>query len=151
MTTIAYRDGVMAADSGSWTGGTVHRWASKLAVGPDGTLYGACGDAAECNAYLKWVNGGCCGESPKPRHLADRASFTVLIAPRGAPIRLLVASGEEIFDAPYMAIGGGSDAAMGALFVGASAQHAIQAAIEHTDYAHGDVNIVCHPTKGDHQ
>ncbi len=151
MTTIAYRNGIMAADTGCWLGASVHRWVNKLAPGPDGALHGVAGNGGECTAYLNWVLGGYQGDPPKPRRVDDQPSFVVLVAPVAGPLRMITDTGEEVYDAPYMAIGGGADTALGALFVGASARQAVQAAIEHSRYAHGAVATIFHPNIGEKQ
>jgi ATP-dependent HslUV protease subunit HslV len=144
MTTIAYRDGIMAADSGVWHGDGMNPWATKVAKGNDGVLYGLTGNAAEASNYIAWVKGGYTGDEPKARSLndGDNSSFVVVIAKAGDPIRLRTAYGDEMYDAPYISIGGGSQACYGAMYVGADAPTAIKAAIEHGASAIGNVQSV---------
>ncbi|MFD1944729.1 hypothetical protein [Paradevosia shaoguanensis] len=146
MTTIAYRDGIMAADSGSWMGDACHGWADKLAQGPDGTLYGAAGHAPEAMAFLEWVRAGADPATmPKPEAVGDDGnSFIVLAVSPGGPVRLIAAKGVEAYDAPYFAIGGGSATAFGALWAGASAVEAIEATKEHGSSAFGRVRAISH-------
>lgn len=145
MTTIAYRDGVMASDSGCWHGEAVHGWSRKLARAPDGTLYGVTGNASECNTFLEWVDTGCIGPEPKAeKEAGDCSSFCVMIASAGKPIRYRTARGDEVFEAPYLAIGPGAVAAYGAMYAGASAVTAIDAAKEHANGAHGRVQSIRH-------
>lgn len=146
MTTIAYRDGVMAADSGSWMGEASHGWAEKLAKGPDGTLYGVAGGAPEALGFLEWVKAGADPEAmPKAEALPDdRNSFIVLAVSPGGPVRIIAARGVETYNAPYFAIGGGSATAFGALWAGASAADAIEATKEHGSSAHGRVLTISH-------
>lgn len=143
MTTIAYRDGVMASDSGSWMGDAAFPWARKLARGADGTLYGVAGDAAACQAFLEWVDAGCNGPRP-PAEKEDegRSSYIVLVAPLSGPLRILTYSGHESYDAPYLAIGGGNVGALCAMHAGASAVSAIEAAIAHAPSAIGSVQSI---------
>ena len=143
MTTIAYRDGVMASDSGAWSGNSSHGWARKLVKGADGTLYGVTGHAAECSSYLAWVDGGCEGAEPKPRETKDEGnSFMVLrVTPRGR-IEFIGAYGAEVYDAPYYAVGAGAEVAFGALYMGATAAEAIEAAREHGSGAFGAVQTI---------
>lgn len=143
MTTIAYRDNTMAADSGSWAGDASHGWAVKIAKGPDGTLYGVAGNAAEAIGFLDWVRGGCIGAQPLPRRKGDDdSSFIVLAASAAGPVRIITAYGEEKYDAPYYAIGAAACCALGAMFVGAGAEQAIAAAIEHGSGAFGAVRSI---------
>lgn len=145
MTTIAYRDGVMAADSGSWQGGASHPWANKLAKGADGVLYGVCGNAPEAMGFLAWVEGGYRGEQPKPEPLPDGGNaYLVLAVAPGGPIRIIGARGEESYDAPYFALGAGAPTAFGAFYAGATAQIAIDAAKEHGEGAFGAVRTISH-------
>jgi ATP-dependent HslUV protease subunit HslV len=147
MTVIAYRDGLMAADSGSWAGDAAHGWARKLAKGPDGTLYGVAGNAAQCTAFLDWVEGGCVGAQPVAQREGQDgrdSSFIALAVPRQGRIRLITAHGEEKYDAPYYAIGAGALCAYGALFAGATAEMAIEACKEHATGAFGRVSLIMH-------
>jgi hypothetical protein len=147
MTTIAYRDGVMAADSGAWAGDAAHGWARKLAKGPDGTLYGTAGNAAEATTFLDWVEGGCVGARPAAVREGEDgkdSSFIVLAAPPTGRLILITARGEEKYDAPYYAVGGAAACAFGALFAGASAETAIEAAKEHGSSAFGRVQTIRH-------
>lgn len=137
----------MAADSGSWYGSAVHPWTRKVARGPDGSLYGAAGNAAECAAFMGWVDGGCLDAPPKAREIGPddeaRSSFTVLVAAPDGPLLLLTARGSEVYPgAPYMAIGAGAETAFGALYMGATAEQAIEATIMHGNGAVGPVQSV---------
>jgi hypothetical protein len=144
MTTIAYRDGVMAADSGCWMGAASHGWAEKVARAPDGSLYGVTGDAAECETYPDWVREGASGDHPAPRRLGvDGNSFLVLIARPCGLIEIIASGGIERYrGAPYFAVGSGAATAFGALFMGATAEQAIEAAKEHGEGAFGAVRTV---------
>ena len=155
MTTIAYRAGIMAADSGSWAGDASHGWAQKLAKGPDGTLYGVAGNAAQCEGFLQWVNEGCHGPYPQ----ADRegtdgkdSSFIVLAVTPGGLIRMITARGEERYQgAPYYAIGAAAPVAFGALFAGATAEQALEAAKEHGYGAFGRIRTLDHTNHAGYQ
>lgn len=145
MTTIAYRDGVMASDSGSWMGDACHGWARKLAKGPDGTLYGVSGNAAQCTTFLDWVDAGCIGDAPNAEARDnDVSSFIVLAAPVKGAIRIITSRGDEKYDVPYFSIGAGAATAFGALWAGASAEDAIEATKEHGSNAFGRVQTISH-------
>jgi len=142
LTTIAYRDGIMASDSGSW-GNATHGWAKKLAKGKDGILYGVTGNAAECDAFLSWVNSGYEGEQPVAEKEDENcSSFCVLIAEKDKPIRYRTSRGDETYDAPYYAVG--SSVAWGALYAGSTAIVAIEAAREHGSSCVGKVQTISH-------
>ena len=143
MTVIAYRNGVMASDTASYFGNTVSPRVKKLARGKDGALYGVCGDGAASDAFLAWVEGGYQGHRPDPEKAADGSSnFEILIVERGKPLRMRHHDGESVFYGDYMAIGSGQSVALGALFAGASAFMACEAAIAHYANCGGAVETI---------
>jgi len=145
MTTIAYREGIMAADSGVWFGDGLAPWARKLVRDGEGTLYGVCGNAGQAQAFIEWVEAGSHGERPTADKVEeDRSSYLVMKVTRGGPIRILTAYGCEVYDAPYFAIGAGNAGALSAMFCGASAIRAIEAAIAHAGGAIGPVQHIGH-------
>jgi hypothetical protein len=143
MTVVAYRDGVMASDSGAWMGDASHGWAEKLARGMGGALYGVAGRAAQCEEFLAWVRAGERGEHPTPAPTDNGSSFIVLVSQRDGTVEVITAHGRERYrDAPYFAIGAGAPTAFGALHAGATAEGAIAAAIEHGSNAHGSIRSI---------
>lgn len=145
MTTIAYRDGVMAADSGVWFGDGLAPWARKIVRDAEGTLYGVAGNAGQASDFIEWVLAGSVGEPPAAEKQDDGvSSFIVMKVTRGGPVRILTAYGCEVYAAPYFSIGAGNVAALGAMFCGASAQRAIEAAIAHASGAIGPVQFMGH-------
>ncbi|MBO3760368.1 hypothetical protein [Ciceribacter sp. L1K22] len=151
MTTIAYRDGVMASDTGVWISGAAMPWAEKLIRGGSGTLYGCAGNGAHVAAVLQWVReSDGFGLSSLPRGTptgndGESSSVVILIVPPDGPLRLATAYGDEIYpDVPYFAIGAGAATALGALHAGATARGAIEAALMHSDGTHGEVRSISH-------
>lgn len=121
MTTVAFRDGCMAADT-QVTGDFVVR-AQKIMRLPDGGVAGGCGLWSRAYAGLRWLADGEQGEPPKIK------GATLLIAK--ADGSLWLAEGEfpayPLLD-KYTAIGAGAMAAMTAMNGGASAGEAVKAA-----------------------
>lgn len=146
MTTIAYRSGTMAADSGAKFNDTFYNGARKLTRGKDGTLYGVSGNAAQCCDFLRWIDEGETGELPKPDKDTDStSSFIVLAVSPGGPVRLITAYGTEMYrDGGYQAIGYDCAIAYGALYAGATAEQAIAAAVEHGTGTSGKVQTISH-------
>jgi hypothetical protein len=145
MTTIAYRNGVMAAESGVWIGDAAFPWARKLAKGNDGTLYGVSGSGTDAAAFLKWIEDGEEGPMPRGRPIGDEMSIVILKVPLIGPISSINAIGEEVYpDAPYIAWGAGATVALGAMFAGADAETAIKAALTHSSGAIGRVQSIFH-------
>ena len=62
MTTIAYRNGVIAADTGLSTGPLLDSHIEKIAKHRDGSVAGASGEAWWITAFLQWFKNG--GEMP---------------------------------------------------------------------------------------
>ncbi len=148
MTVLAYRDGVLAADSGAFMGATRHAFGLKIARAPDGTLYGFSGVYAEGEAYMAWVLAGAQGDLPSIRRTKEAdtedAIHILRVRPGRAPERLTGYGIETWHDAPYAAIGAAAEFALGALHAGATAVQAVEAAIAHSQWAHGPVRSVSH-------
>ena len=127
MTTIAYRDGVMAADTALIGGGVVEGAFKKIAQshGTDGpTTIGCAGSAGYFQPFVDWVRGK--GEKPAPDK--DDGFDALVVRPDGsveAYDRLMVALPIE---APFHAIGSGKELARGAMAAGATAEEAVKIA-----------------------
>lgn len=125
MTVIAFKDGVMAADTQLSAFNSACR-AQKLVRLPDGGVAGGCGTWSHAYSALKYLeNGG----DPEDEHAAKLPTITdaaVLIARPDGSLWLL----EERFPAyplldKQMAIGCGADAARMAMSLGLSAVEAV--------------------------
>lgn len=140
MTTIAYRDGVLAADSGNWHSNVLYRSALKVARGPDGSLHGVTGSAADAETYIRWVQSGMEGDAPKPdainREEGRSAFIALVVPPSGDLVRVWTAYGwEDHHGVQFMAVGAGSEMAIGAMAAGATAEQAVAIVAEHSTYA----------------
>lgn len=144
MTTVAYRDGVMASDSGAWVSGATVTGVVKVARGSDGTLHGVSGLAGPCCSYIEWVrNDGRAEYMPRPLPRNDEeGTFIALVAAEGKPLVVRTARGDEFYDMPYLSIGSGAVGALCAMHAGATATDAIEAAIAHAEGAIGPVQWV---------
>lgn len=140
MTTIAYRDGVIAADGASFRGQTRIDGMVKVARGPEGRLGGACGHAGFMTGWLDWIAGRC-SAPPEPKMTQDTADAGLIVYPDGR-IELHEADGVFSIATPYYAMGCGRDQALGAMFTGATAEVAIKAAIAHDAYTGGEVTVL---------
>jgi hypothetical protein len=124
MTTIVYRDGVLAADRrmlrhGWLSGGT----AQKVFRRDDGTLLGICGDFAAGMALVEWMLSGQKGDQPKP----DDTTLLV-VEPSGRVMIYEGGGAHPVGEPPFWAIGSGFPAALGALHMGATAVQAVEIA-----------------------
>ena len=140
MTTIAYRDGVLAADTQVSGGGTRTGSIVKVVKAPDGFLGAACGNAAFCRRWLEWVRvGPARWDAVRPEPNGEGAG--VLVHPCGK-VEQFFDSGMVVEEAPYLAWGSGDELAMGALWMGADAEKAVHAAIAHNTGTGGRVVAV---------
>lgn len=141
MTTIAYRDGVLAADSAVSVNDLLSASMRKIVCRADGDMAGAAGHAAYCCRFLEWFSSGETVEAPK----ATRGDYYVdrgVIFRRNGDIKIYEELGRSIVRAPYFAIGSGSHLAIGAMHAGASAPEAVRAAIAHDPYSGGDIVVL---------
>lgn len=125
MTTIAYRDGVLACDSrisnGDWT--TPGR-AEKIFRLANGGMVGFAGAASKIEWLKAWIEAGR-PEDGRPTTLPDEV-HAIVVGPDGR-VEFLEGSrcGVWTFNAPFYAMGSGRVPALAAMMTGASAKRAI--------------------------
>jgi hypothetical protein len=134
MTTIAYRDGMIAADRAVMSAnGTILGETEKIAASRDGQIIGgAAGSSPYCAEFLVWIIEDCNG--PPPRAAKDGAFGDQGFIVREGRIEVYEAGGASLVDCDYFAIGTGRCEALGAMFVGACAQDAVRAALKHDSF-----------------
>lgn len=142
MTTIAYRDGVLAADT-ALSYGSMLRGATKITRCSDGVLAGAAGNAGYNTLFLQWAERGRHGEPPVAQRVDDGLDRGVLFYPDGV-VEIYEANGVYRCRPPYYAFGSGKSEALGAMFAGADAEMAVRAAIEHDPGTGGDITVLRH-------
>lgn len=156
MTTIAYRDGILASDSKMTANGTYvgnyekvlkvisvekQSWFDKLLKrDPITTTYlvGCCGVVNDIQDYMEFIF------SDGPQPTGDLNCLIVTIEEETREI-LLYESGAAIgmkIDSDYVATGSGSEVALGALYQGATAVEAVEAAIHHDNMSGGKIQTV---------
>lgn len=120
MTTVAVRDGVMAADT-QLSSGTIHR-AQKVFELPGGGCVGGCGEWSKAYAAISWLLGGRQGDAPE----FENAELVIL-----RPDGTVWIACERFPEFPILddvaAIGCGSAAAMALMHQGFSAKDAVRA------------------------
>lgn len=139
MTTVAYRSGVIAADTGLTAGTLRDSHIDKIAKRKDGAIAGGAGEAWWIVAFLEWFKNG--GDMP---HIAEggHASSALVISKRR---KVTIYESEKgvtrafEIQAPFHAIGSGRQVAMGAMFNGAHPVDAVKAAIALDDGTYGRV------------
>lgn len=124
MTTVVYRNGVMAADRRVTSGHTRDSRMRKVAKRYDGALIGFCGVASICQRYANWFLTGEKGAAPSLGTNSDDDGHVLIVRPNGK-VEFHDRFGWHPISGPYFAIGSGSDIAFGALEMGASARKAV--------------------------
>lgn len=141
MTVIAYRDGIMAADSVGTVGDMAvgdHRKVVRSALG---FIAGASGDSGDSQRFLGWIldHGPKNGESFVPN---DPDMGCMWVSPDGTVTRLGMKGTPYIITAPFHAMGAGREIALGAMAAGATAEQAVEIAIKYIFGCGGPVQVV---------
>lgn len=137
MTTIAYRDGVLAADrlitSGTLRCGEMR----KIATNEAGWLCGCAGPITASAIVLAWIEAGAEGEPPEAKE-AD----AIIVSPDGA-VHFWTGYGPLTrAHGDFFAVGSGERIAVGAMAAGASAIDAVRIAIAHDTATGGPVDYL---------
>lgn len=145
MTTIAYRAGIMAADSFCTADNVfVGLVSKKIALNKQGWLGGAAGNAIFARKWLEWFESDF-EESTVPtpaKNGEDSCNGNgLMVGPKGT-IRIIEDAGYFDLEGEYYAIGSGMDFALGALAHGATAEEAVAAALVHDRYSGGPIVTV---------
>ena len=131
MTTVVYRDGVLAADTQITYGATIMPCkVKKLTKLPNGSLFGYCG-AVELGEIMKksLIAIGQSDGVLEDRRDLDKENFEgILVQPNGDTLFFENRSWINV-KVPYVAMGSGKEHAYGALACGASAKQAVRASI----------------------
>lgn len=124
MTTVAYRDGVLAADSQFMVNGWKQPHAAKkLFRMADGTVCGVTGDYAVSVEYVRWLDGD---KTSPPPNLGD-AGRVIHMAHDGT-LTIYEMTGSFVVECEFTAFGSGSPAAQAAMYMGADAVRAVEIA-----------------------
>jgi 20S proteasome alpha/beta subunit len=141
MTTIAYKDGVLAADTAMCLGGVMTGSVVKIARRADGDMCGSAGDAAYNAAFTEWFLRG--EEDAPPTAKQEEGTFDRgVIFRRTGKIDVFEPRGKFTVKASYFAIGSGKESALGAMFAGADAEMAVRAAILFDPHTDGEITVL---------
>jgi hypothetical protein len=125
MTTLAYRNGVLASDSACQCGGWRQPGAIEKIWRIKKRLVSGTGDVNRIARFCRWVEAGMKGDAPE----MGEESRGIVIEPSGR-VREFEATGEiSLIEAPFYAWGSGMPPALGALYMGATAERAVEIAI----------------------
>lgn len=153
MTTIVYRNGVMASDSALTDGhedGPAHYIGDcqKVFRLASGAVYGSSGDDddRDLRALLDHVRNG--SEMPSREQLYELTAqdMNAIVAFAPDDVWLIHVSDKDAsacqIASEYLAIGAGKQFAMGALAAGVNAVQAVQLAIQHDINSRGPVQVI---------
>lgn len=134
MTTIAYRDGVMASDS-LVTAGTLRCGSMrKITRNSVGWIGGGAGPMETIVRLLAWIDAGAEGEPPEMKE-AD----AIIVSPDGVVHFWTGAGPLTPVQGSFFAVGSGERVAVGAMAAGADAIQAVRLAIEYDTGTGGDI------------
>lgn len=133
MTTIAWRGDVMAGDSAIWVENTLVYKTKKIHRLKDGSICGYCGAVDEALAIIRHFDGD---ETEKVKW--DEVTI-LMLKPNGQLLKYDKQVPTKLKKIEYLAIGTGQSVALGAMYQGATAIEAVQAAIEHDSHTRGPV------------
>lgn len=140
MTTIAYRDGVLAADTLVTHNGRIAGWVKKaMKIGR--LLVGTCGSLNLTQPLLDWLRTGAIGPPPKMQGVKECEGTAMLILP-GDIIVTIDEYGMDYIRAPFHAIGSGAQLALGAMAAGATAEEAVHIAKGIDCYTGGEITVL---------
>lgn len=146
MTTIAYRQGIMAADSFAGGGDVFDGSAIKLRQLADGGVLGFSGELSMLEHVVAWVERGANAYEPPPVKYDEDATWTALIAYPTHVVYVEHTWRTVRLDAEYHASGIGRQFALGAMANGASAEKAVIAACQHS--IHTRLPVITMKVKG---
>lgn len=137
MTTIAFRDGVMAADSQATVGNCITR-TTKLYVKKAGRkpcLLGFCGDVTNARTFIDWYGSGKALPDVLRTAPGEDEGFEVLVWD-GQKLWVVCNDGRPVeVEDPYYAIGSGAPFALAAMDCGKSAKEAVRIACKRDIYS----------------
>lgn len=150
MTTIAFKDGVMAADRQVTFGSMNDCEATKIAKAPNGDIAGVCGKLALAAEFLRWFAKNE-GAGPRPSLLDDDKDNETwaLVARTDGTLEIHDPRGWAKISAPFYALGSGADFAFAAMACGCGAADAVKIAARFDIKTGAAIDIVRLPESGD--
>lgn len=138
MTAIAYRDGIMAADSLANADGAVHGYTIKIVRAPSGALAGVAGEAGATARFRRLF---AAGEFAIDEEIdADEDFGALIVEPEGTVYRRGLKHFFSIV-APFHVLGSAEEILIGAMSMGATADEAVRIAIKYHGQCGGDVQV----------
>jgi hypothetical protein len=142
MTTIAVRDGVMAADTLGYQGDKCIR--SKKLFRVNGAIIGICGCWTDGKLFVDWYEAGFDRDKPPDWRTQgdEKVDFQALVlTPEGVCWWSYELVSDPVLDDCY-AMGSGGSAALAAMYCGCGAEEAVGIAIKVDPHSGGDVETM---------
>jgi ATP-dependent HslUV protease subunit HslV len=137
MTIIAYRDGLLAADSLATAGHVITGQVQKLWRFDDGRLLGGAGGAGDMRSFVAWALAGCEGHwECKDK---ENGFSALVVGARGEVVIYDVEGRDYLIEAEFIARGAGAELAIGAMAMGARADQAVEVACRYSVWCGGPV------------
>ena len=142
MTTIVFRDGVLAADTRAYSGSpSPIGFKQKIHAGPDGSLYGVSTAQPGLSEQISaWLMADPDQKADTQPHVGEKGFQALEITPEGEVYYYCDSfSPSGPLMGNWFAIGSGEDYAIGALLMGATAEEAVEVAMQCDAWTGGDV------------
>lgn len=130
MTTIAYRDGVLAADSQLTRAGVIQGHVKKILKTPQGYLVGACGTYIRCLQFLNWALLDDWDNPVQIENERDTTFSGIVVNPKGWIHDYDDTGVMYRVRAPWYSMGSGWLVAAGRMDGGGTAEEAVRSAIK---------------------
>jgi hypothetical protein len=140
MTAIAYRAGVMCADSATFADSTFVGTVEKIARAPDGSIGAATGPTSACAKFRRWIEGGMM--APFTTGAAERDFLGMLVKPDGTVLYIEDDGVPYEVKAPFHTLGCAAIGMNYAMAAGASAHQAVAIASNYSDGVWGKIQTV---------
>jgi len=141
LTVIAFKEGVLSADSAVFHGDYSFAKVEKITRLSDGSLYAGSGRAALCDAVKKWLDGGMvAGERPEPPK--DEEDFGALWLRADGLWRISGDIRPHPDLVPFAAEGSHCEFVCGAMAAGLSAEEAVRLACRYGAWAREPVMVM---------
>ncbi|WP_315782340.1 hypothetical protein [Bradyrhizobium sp. SZCCHNPS1003] len=140
MTTIAYKNGVMVADTRIIKGSTITGQITKIVRRDDGALCGGSGNLNWVQAFHRWFLDG---EEGEPPELGDY-DCGLIARKDSAEVEMFETGGSFRFEPNWVAIGSGKEYAYGAMCAGADADEAVEIACIYDPGSAGPRTVLRH-------
>ena len=143
MTTIAYKDGILAFDSRITGGSTIHGWMTK-GITTKTHIVAAAGAAQDIQAFFDWFEAGGLQADKTKFGLVDReVDIVALAVDKKGKVTIYE---DRVYptqiDSLFYAAGSGGDVALGALGAGASAVEAVRIAAKFDSATGGPIRTL---------